>query len=371
MFVYLDNAHFSALEALLRQKPDAFIDFLAFWLEHDCKLIVSRAHLHEIGQHEDERDLERRLELLRYFSIWSGDEHENVDWVIIREMLQQALFRLQPDAASPAAAYLPLRAQLYRSAELSSIATWLRSARPALLHEMRTRREMARFENSSRELRNLVRDIINEEPKWSPDAWKMMPVVEKITPKVAGDPVGDLYNATVKARMRECYQRAKKERQALRCMYGLEGFACADAAPKQDLSRLGFYRVLAQHWVLPYYRRAGHDAAAVQAVLDQLNLYDAPGISGALAVERGRKLHHKEWEPGDYMDADHVLWAAHADLAFLDKRTYGFLQQAKTSRDMARLLSPHLRVRFERTTTLEDVKKHIITLAKERSGTTN
>jgi hypothetical protein len=368
MFIYLDNANFSALGDLLRRDATAFAEFLAFWIEYKCKLIVSRAHLHEMGQREDERDVEKSLDLLRYFSVWSGDEQENVDWVIIREMLRQALHRLQPDAGPSSEVYLPVREELYLPTDVAALAKWLRYARPGLLQEMQGRREMAGFENSSRNLRKHVRKLTGQEPKWTPDAWKMIPFVESIAPAVGGDPLGDRYNTSVKHRMRECYRAAKNELQALHCMYGLEGFGCAKGAPKQDLSRLGFYRTLAQHWVLRYCKLAGHDPETVQPVLDQLDLYDAPGISAALAVERGRKLHHMDWEASDFMDADHVLWGAHADLTFVDKRTYGFLLQAKANRQMTRLLSPHLRVRFERTANLNEVKKHIIKLWEERSG---
>jgi hypothetical protein len=367
MFIYLDNAHFSALEDLLTRDPTAFAGFLEFWIEHHCKLIVSRAHLHEIGQRENVRDVEKRLELLRYFPICSGHKDENVDWVIIHEIRSQALHRLQSDGDVASPPYLPLREELYRPTSISALADWLRYNRPYLLQEMHSRREMAGFENSSLKFRKYVRKVTKQEPKWHPNAWKMMPIVKSLAPDISGDPLGDRYKASVEHRMRECYKNAKSERQALLCVYGLDGFACATKAPKQDLSRLGFYRTLAQHWVPPYCWYSGYDPEAVRAVLDQLDLYDAPGISAALAVERGRKLQDKDWEAGDFMDVDHILWSAHADLAFVDKRTLGFILQARRNSDTAKLLSPHLKVQYERTTNLEDVKKHIATLRSERS----
>jgi hypothetical protein len=41
MFVCLDHAQIAALDALNRRDPAAFVDFLAFWLEHGCRLVVS------------------------------------------------------------------------------------------------------------------------------------------------------------------------------------------------------------------------------------------------------------------------------------------------------------------------------------------
>jgi hypothetical protein len=368
MLVYLDHAQLSVLDILFRRDAGAFAEFLNFWLHHGCQLIISRAHLHEIGQSEDERDVEKRLDLLKYFSILSGDPGENVDWVIIYEMIHQALQRLNPEPAPASEAYVPMRDKLYRPTEHSAIESWIRAARPALLEEMRTRRDMARFDNTSMDLRNKYRSVSSrKEPKWDPEAWRMMPIVDRIAPDLRGDLVGDRWNAEVRSRTRECFRRAKNKRKALLCIYDLDGFTCANGAPEQDLSRLGFYRALAQKWVLQYCRRAGHALDAVQAVLDQLVLYEAPGISAALAVERGRKLHEKDYEASDYMDVDHVLWGAHADLAFIDKRTHGFLLQARRNPKVANLLSPHLKVRFERAAHLDDVKKHIRLLAEERS----
>lgn len=195
----------------------------------------------------------------------------------------------------------------------------------------------------------------------------MMPLVRSVAPSVSGDLVSDRWMEEVHTRTPECWKNAKGKRQALICIYDLHGLDAVERAPERDLSRLGFYRALARHWVKPYCRLEKFDAEAVEAAIDSFDPYDAPAISASLAVERGRKAHEKEFEASDFMDVDHVLWAAHADLAFVDKRTHGFLRQAEKTPAMAQLLSPHLKVRFERAATLEDVKRHILSLAAERN----
>jgi hypothetical protein len=371
MFVYLDHAHFAALDVMLRRDPAGFGDFLGFWLENQCKLVVSRAHLHEIGQSIDERDVEKRLEVLRYFSIWSGDKAENVDWVVIREIHHQTLHRLGPENEGTSEPYSSIREELYRPAEHSNLQDFVRQSRLGWLEDLRFRHEFAAFENRGVSLRKKLRKVTKKkEPGWDPEGWRMLPLVESIAPTASGDPVADRWLAAVKSRTRECWQRAKRKRQMLVCMYDLDGLAAVARAPEQDLSRLGFYRALARHWVRPYCRLAKHDPVAIEAALDSFDPYDAPAISASLAVERGRKTHEKAFEAGDYMDADHVLWAAYADLAFIDKRTHGFLLQARRTPTTARLLSPHLKVRFERAATLDDVKRHIIARAEERSRDT-
>lgn len=368
MLIYLDNAHISALDILHRRNPQAFGSFMDFWMEHGCRLIVSRAHMHELAQCEDDRDVENRLEMLRYFSIWSGAEHENVDWVIIREIQSQTLHRLHSTERPNTATYRDLRRDLYRATDFSAFQRFIWSARPGLLDELRTRRKFAEFENRSIRLKTFFRKQTGQkEPKWNSKAWKMMPLLESSVPVVYGDKVANQWLAEVRARGCECFENANRKRQALICLYDLNELAAVERAPEQDLSRLGFYRALAKHWVAPYCRLAKHDPEAIQAALDQFDPYDAPAISTALAVERGRKRHEKDYEASDFMDVDHVLWAAHADLAFVDKRTHGFLLQARNAPATAGLLSPHLTARFVRAVSLEDVQKQILKLVKEHS----
>lgn len=360
MLVYLDHAHFSALDQLLRRDPSAFADFLDFWSKHECQLAVSRAHLHEIGQCDHDEDVDKRLEMLRYFPLWSTDERENVDWVIIREMIEQTLNRLRADPEDGSAGYGWVGDALYRPASIGDIEMFVQRARPGLLYEMQTRRTYAARENLSMELRKAYTKATRKKtPTWNPDGWKLLRLVGPMVPYAGGDRVADRWTAEVNARMEECWRSAKKERHFLICAYDLHGMACLDRARKEELYRIGFYRALGKEWVVPYCRAAGHHAEAVLAALDDFDPYNAPGISASLAVERGRKAHEKAWEASDYMDVDHVLWAAYADLAFVDRRTHGFLLQARKNPVTAKLLSPHLRARFERAADLDEVKRHI------------
>ncbi|HEY0152330.1 MAG TPA: hypothetical protein VGB92_10050 [Longimicrobium sp.] len=371
MFIYLDHAHIVALDVLLRREPKKFAEFLEFWLDHKCKLVISRAHLHEIGQSDDDDDVQKRLDLLQYFTIWSAPTNENVDWVLIREIRYQTLQRLLNKGDHSAAAYRAVRDELYRPVEHHAVRQFVLEARPGWLNELRERRDLAQYENQSRILRKKYREITGrKEPKWNPEASKMLPVMQSLMPVLSGDEVADRWMAQVNARSSHCWASSKGKRQALVCIYDLDGLAALSRAPEQDLSRLGFYRALARHWVAPYCRLAKHDPEAVEAALDMFDPYDAPGISAALAVERGRKRQETEYKASDFMDVDHVLWAAYADLAFVDKRTYGFLAQAKKKPETAKLLSPHLNVRFERAASLTEVKRHIIALVEDRAPAT-
>ena len=363
MFIYLDHAQISALDVLQQRDPKGFGEFLAFWLDHGCQLVLSRAHLHEIGQSDDERDVIRRLKLLRYFSVWSGAGDENVDWVIIREIRHQTLHRLRTGTQATPDTYAGVREELYRPTEHGAIEDFVHRSRPGWLDEQRLRRDLAAFENRSRRVQQAYRKLSKrKEPKWDPEGWKMLPVARTFLPDLRGDAVAERWLREVEGRTRECWSRAKRKRQMLVCIYDIEDLACVARAPERDLSRIGFYQALANHWVAPYCRRAGHDPETVGAALKEMDPYDAPAISAALAVERGRKSQEKAYEPGDFTDVDHVLWAAYADLAFVDRRTHGFLLQARKNRDTARLLSPHLCVQYERAASLEDVQRHIASL---------
>lgn len=180
----------------------------------------------------------------------------------------------------------------------------------------------------------------------------------------SGDLVADQWIAEIDARGEECYKKAKRKREALICMYDLRGLAALSRAPEEDLSRHGFMRALGRHWIQPECLQR-YTAEDTSAALDAFDPYVAPGSSLSLAVERGRKAADMEYTPSDYVDVDHVLWAAYSDLTFVDKRTYGFLHQAKAKPETAKLISPHVLTHIERTGTLDDAQRQIGARAQE------
>jgi hypothetical protein len=149
MLVYLDHAHFVALDILRRREPSTFAEFLAFWLEHRCQMVISRAHLHEIGQSETAQDVENKLEVLQYFSLWSTSLEENVDCVLIREIRHQTLHRLESTEAWAPSRSGQLREELYRPVNHDTLRRFVRRNRAGWMEELRGRKQMSAFENRS------------------------------------------------------------------------------------------------------------------------------------------------------------------------------------------------------------------------------
>lgn len=365
MLVYLDHAHFVALDILRKREPAKFAEFLAFWLERECQMVVSRAHLHEIGQSETPRDVENKLAVLQYFSLWSSPLEENVDWVLAREIRNQTLHRLEStgDALQPRSGQL--RAELYLPVDHEELRNFVRRNRAGWMDERRVRGEVTAFENRSRALRKQFQQWTGKkQPKWDPEGWKLLRTVRRTIPQHSGGLVADRWNADVDARAEECYKNSKRKREALICMYDLKGLSAFGRAPEEDLSRHGFMRAWGRHCVQPECLQTyGPDETA--AALNAFDPYAAPAISLSLAVERGRKTDDKEYEPSDYVDVDHLLWAAYSDLMFVDKRTFGFLHQAKSNSKTAKLISPHVPSSIQRTGNLEDARRQIAARAEE------
>jgi hypothetical protein len=199
-----------------------------------------------LGQGEDERDVESKLEMLRYFNLWSAPQDENVDWVIIREILHQTRRRLDSNLDASPPEYRSVRDQLFRPVDQASIRGFVRRSRGGWLEELRSRHAIAEFENRSLAVRKLFQEkFAKKKPRWDPDGWKLLPWVQRALPQLTGDPVADRWMSEVGARTQDCWQRAKRERQAKICIYGLEGLAELDRVPLEDLPRVGFYRALA------------------------------------------------------------------------------------------------------------------------------
>lgn len=366
MLVYLDHAQIVELDRLKQQDTAGFADFLEFWLAHGCRLVISRAHLHEIGQSDDEDSVRRRLDMLRYFPAVASASDENEDWVAIREIRQQTLHRLRSDGPPTAATYAPVRAELYHPVDFAALEAQVVSWRSAWQEEFRTRNAQAALDNVSRALMKLYRKATQRKQlKWDPGSGAAIARAMRQGAALGGDPLAVRWNREVADRIEACYARGRNLRNALVCAYDLAGMPAAGRAPVADLARIGFLGALGRHWVERPCRLEGHATADVDAALEAFDPYDAPAISISLAVERGRKSQDKSFEASDYMDASHVRWAAYADIAFVDRRTRSFLAQAHANKQMAGLLSPHRLARIESAATPDDVRERIGRIARE------
>jgi hypothetical protein len=68
-------------------------------------------------------------------------------------------------------------------------------------------------------------------------------------------------------------------------------------------------------------------ADLMASVIQRITPYAAPGYALNLAVRRARALHPMPDTAGDAVDLDHLMFAPYVDLAFVDKRTFAFVQQ--------------------------------------------
>ena len=70
----------------------------------------------------------------------------------------------------------------------------------------------------------------------------------------------------------------------------------------------------------------GQRVVTMWEVITELDPYECPGYSLAMAVERARHLSELHSEPGSIVDMQHVMLMPYVDVAFVDRRTFEFLQ---------------------------------------------
>lgn len=94
-----------------------------------------------------------------------------------------------------------------------------------------------------------------------------------------------------------------------------------------DASSLSvFYRLLRE--VIPYVARITElSEHEVSQYITKIDLSSCPGFSLRMALLRALHSSYKKFEPSDWVDADHIVYAPYVDVFFVDKRTYTFLNQ--------------------------------------------
>lgn len=152
-------------------------------------------------------------------------------------------------------------------------------------------------------------------------------------------------------------------RKGLEAIYGLQNVHIREQIPQSDLAAVSVFFKTARTEAASICSQAGLSELQCEPFIDQLDPYAGPGFALQLAAQRARRLHPKPDEPGDEVDVGHLAFAPYVDLAFVDKRTLGFISQE--ARDRPNLLAPAFTENIVRAGTLEQVGRVIL----ERSQT--
>lgn len=351
MLVYLDTAQLAELERAKRTGLRVAEEFFAVWRDTGCVLALSRTHAEEIAPLQD-RSFGIRLGLLSEFpQIAFADA--NHDLVSELEVRAQTVGRFYPELEDP---YATIRDELFPFCTPESFWEFTLRLRPFVLEARRERAEQAAFENRELALQQKLREVAGKRPK--------LPALTEVDPAILALVEEDHrrrmpgfhqspFRRAANERLRANLGRKLSRRQALLCVHGLEDLSAAERAPDEDLSMLAWLRDLGERLVFRWCILEGFPQEGTRLALNAFDPYLAPGISVGRAVYRGWRRSNNKRKPSDHADGEHVLSAAHTDLAFVDSRTETFIAQCR--KQTPDLLSPHLRTVFRKVSNLGGV----------------
>jgi hypothetical protein len=353
MLTYLDSAHFALLERVA--EADAK-EFWSAWQTCGCELALSLHHLQEIGQLSNRENAKYRLKVLeRFSSIRSCGA--GFDRVLALET-QIQLYQL---AGYGVDVQRSARDTLFPVSHIDVLIGSV-EIQPEF-KQMRAALEMGA------DAENLSKEAARQGPPSDFGAFidpstLDSPETEALIEAVLADLPLD---AAVLMRQMIEQVRAKllehgTVRDGLEALYGLQNVAIRQSIPDSDLAVVPSFFNTARTEVDAVCSRIGLERSYGEQLVLQLNPYQAPGFALQLAARRARQRHPKPDEPSDQIDVAHIAFAPYVDLAFVDRRTLGFITQE--ARDRPHLLASEFTKNIVRAGTLDRVAEAILSQSR-------
>lgn len=350
--VALDNSTFDLLERTTRNNPAEADAFFAAWERDRCVLVVTYTHLLEIAQDADEARLARRMAVIgrfpRILYYWKAAEPLAADEIEAHLMVH---IGVRAGLASPAAEVIrdmgddllrdvataacgELFAQHLRRVDAGALAKFVDSKKDTARADQKTRdadmREISRQRVDAAESRARneedERALTDDERKA-----RRLERREAAVASWAGHPkVQEFIRWRAETEDAE-RARGRSDRKVEIALRNLSGTPSSVRAPVADLDTIVAAYMIAKEFIeprlLPQCGREAFDAA-----LAALDVYNLPGFSVRVAVERGRRASELHGTGSDYLDAALVMVAPYIDVLFADSRTASYFNQARNKK---------------------------------------
>ena len=332
MLVYLDTAHFSYLADTA--DPGMVRTFFDAWERAECALAFSVPHLKELAQLGDPVSRERRMASLERFAQIRFSPEISVQ-LMIEEIEHQYHARFHGEAIDARA----LRHRLFPRSDVQEIRAIL-SAVDEVFPPIRALNEQhAERVNAFRELKPLIDEllqIIGSKPwpdELTPEEKQLTredieAALEKVQHPVLA-PLKAIYDRVKRKRARGAFlpDRFYEAAPSLAYLKVLDEPGIAKRRfPKDDLEFVaGFFRTAIQELRIERQESASL-TTPWSIVTNEMDPYDCPGWNLWMAISRGLRSASKTAEPSDPVDGEHAFHLPYVDLAFVDKRTMGHIQ---------------------------------------------
>lgn len=326
MLVYLDTGQLDWIQrALLSSPPPDVRQFFGRWKDTGYELAVSYHHIEECAQLASDASINQRLAILWEFPrVWYAQPGSGV--VRAREVEAQLLHL---SGETPTAEYARVRSILFQCVKPEAIQRDIFGALAQL-------RKGRLIHEGSATLANLFKPVSDALRNTGITPRRLRRT--KCTPEIAAQWVSqartlDFLPPPLRLFDNEGVMRAAADGASMR-EAAVRFYKLADvdagilrAAPDSDLGELSVFFWLARQVAKEMEQAVGGNDGRFSALVPKVNPYECPGVRLRLALLRARASAPRTSEPGDMIDADHLVYAAHTDLAIVDKRTFSFVRQ--------------------------------------------
>lgn len=335
MLVYLDSSQLAELERLSRTDRKTFDGFFDAWRRIGAVLAFSLHHAQEIAQLADLGSIDKRMAVLKEFGNiqialkgWDG--------VLDLEIQEQLLSLCRGTGPR----YQDVRQRLFSPSTVDEIRNGVVEVRESFQQLREGLLLVAKAENLSKQAKAKADDVglydgliaAHKDPDkpfpsdfdW--DTWTRNMRQLARGGQAAGTPGAAMFQWLVDQLLATIRQEGSI-RGGLQTLMGLKGLPVLTIAPIQDLAALQGYYAQAREIAPRIAQVLGVDSGEVLKRVSELRPYESPAFRLRAAYDRARKRAPKTSEASDQVDSDHLSYAPHVDWAFVDKRTWEYVQQ--------------------------------------------
>lgn len=353
MRVYLDTAHLAELDRLRHADAPRARAFVRMWRGAGAVLIISGAHIQEVGQLATQRSVRSRLAAISSLGRVDGmrsERHSYVDELVHQELMAEVLDLALPAFNAASARRAVVREIIFKPIRIRHVRDYLQQEQSARVAEMRKfigwmseadlpLKERLFAPRPARPSGGGRRTSTASRPSTPPITRRLPPTGAMHGPRTA-----EKWAEERVARDAEHHGRCSRLTASLRdnllCVGLLYDWRHIAKAPTEDLLDMGHIaRTLRNRTLSEVDRYLSMIGLPIPTGLFEtvVDPYALPGVSLRFAVERARRraTRGRVGEQSDVLDADHVMFAPYVDLAFVDRRTYGYVESERKAR-------PHL-----------------------------
>lgn len=328
MYIYLDTTQLSQISDLAYSSSSSdkvFLDeFLRQWNNKKAELCLSLQHLREASHLEYKQSREDRLNTLQKFQIL---RFTPFGWpsIIQKEAIIQVLNLISSKNYDPKTL---LKNDIWKKTNSKSLLDYVEQN----LNTLQKSREIYEVASDIEDLFKLARQLLGKHLKrrfkdlkaMHPD--KLEEARKIIEQLQSGYETDDISNIFIEKIFRAAQETGSLS-SALVKLLKVEEHSDIEKRYLNDASSLSvFYRLVRE--AIPYVVRITElSEHEVSQYITKIDLSSCPGFSLRMALLRALHSSYKKFEPSDWVDADHIVYAPYVDIFFVDKRTYTFLNQ--------------------------------------------